>query len=99
MSCASADGSNRAAHLRDRRQARFKSSVSDRHCRAVRASCDLDRRSQPNGLKTGPSARIRHCSEPLVRMCAADILEDEGFEVIEAATAPAALEILEKRMM
>ncbi len=35
--------------------------------------------------------------EPLVRMCAADILEDEGFEVIEAATAPAALSILEKR--
>jgi CheY-like chemotaxis protein len=35
--------------------------------------------------------------EPLVRMCAADILEDEGFQVIEAATAPAALSILEKR--
>ena len=35
--------------------------------------------------------------EPLVRMCAADILEDEGFEVIEAATAPAALKNLEKR--
>ena len=35
--------------------------------------------------------------EPLVRMCAADILEDEGFEVIEAATAAAALTILEKR--
>ena len=35
--------------------------------------------------------------EPLVRMCAADILEDEGFEVIEAATAPAALSILEQR--
>src|ERR687894_1219082 len=35
--------------------------------------------------------------EPLVRMCAADILEDEGFEVVEAATAPAALKILEKR--
>jgi two-component system, response regulator PdtaR len=35
--------------------------------------------------------------EPLVRMCAAEILEDEGFEVIEAATAPAALKILEKR--
>src|SRR5215207_3108772 len=35
--------------------------------------------------------------EPLVRMCAADMLEDEGFEVIEAATAPAALKILEKR--
>ena len=25
--------------------------------------------------------------EPLVRMLAADILEDEGFEVVEAATA------------
>jgi CheY-like chemotaxis protein len=35
--------------------------------------------------------------EPLVRMCAADFLEDEGFQVIEAATAPAALSILEKR--
>ena len=35
--------------------------------------------------------------EPLVRMLAADILEDEGFQVIEAATAPAALSILEKR--
>ncbi len=35
--------------------------------------------------------------EPLVRMCAADILEDESFDVIEAATAPAALSILEKR--
>ena len=35
--------------------------------------------------------------EPLVRMCAADMLEDEGFEDIEAATAPAALKILEKR--
>ncbi len=35
--------------------------------------------------------------EPLVRMLAADILEDEGFEVIEAATAVAALALLEKR--
>ena len=35
--------------------------------------------------------------EPLVRMCAADIFEEEGFEVIEAATAPVALKILEKR--
>ena len=32
--------------------------------------------------------------EQLVRMCAADILEDEGFEVIEAATAPAAATLL-----
>ena len=31
--------------------------------------------------------------EPLVRMLAADILEEEGFEVVEAATAPAALAI------
>jgi two-component system, response regulator PdtaR len=30
-------------------------------------------------------------------MLAADLLEDEGFEVIEAATARAALSILEKR--
>ena len=35
--------------------------------------------------------------EPLIRMDAADTLEDEGFEVIEAATARAALAILEKR--
>ncbi len=35
--------------------------------------------------------------EPLIRMNAADILEDEGFEVLEAATARAALAILEKR--
>ena len=35
--------------------------------------------------------------EPSQRMCAADIPEDEGFEVIEATTAPAALKILEKR--
>ncbi len=35
--------------------------------------------------------------EPLVRMLAADILEEEGFEVVEAATATAALAILEKR--
>lgn len=35
--------------------------------------------------------------EPLIRMCAADLLEDEGFEVLEAATARAALAILEKR--
>ena len=35
--------------------------------------------------------------EPLVRMLAVDILEDEGFEVVEASTAPAALALLEKR--
>jgi DNA-binding NtrC family response regulator len=35
--------------------------------------------------------------EPLIRMNAADILEDDGFEVLEAATARAALSILEKR--
>ncbi len=35
--------------------------------------------------------------EPLVRMDAAVTLEDEGFEVIEAATARAALAMLEKR--
>ncbi len=35
--------------------------------------------------------------EPLVRMIAADILEDAGFEVVEASTARAALSILEKR--
>jgi CheY-like chemotaxis protein len=35
--------------------------------------------------------------EPLVRMDAAVNLEDEGFEVIEAATARAALALLEKR--
>src|SRR4028118_377853 len=35
--------------------------------------------------------------EPLIRMDAAVTLEDEGFEVVEAATARAALTILEKR--
>ena len=35
--------------------------------------------------------------EPLVRMLAADILEEDGFEVVEAAMAPAALAILERR--
>jgi CheY-like chemotaxis protein len=35
--------------------------------------------------------------EPLVRMLAVDILEDEGFEVVEASTAAAALALLEKR--
>ena len=35
--------------------------------------------------------------EPVVRMDAAITLEDEGFEVIEAATARAALAMLEKR--
>ena len=34
--------------------------------------------------------------EPLVRMLAADVLEDAEMEVIEAATAPAALAILER---
>ena len=35
--------------------------------------------------------------EPLIRMYAADLLEDDGFGVVEAATARAALAILEKR--
>ena len=35
--------------------------------------------------------------EPLVRMLAADILEEAGFEVIEAATGPQALRLLEQR--
>jgi len=35
--------------------------------------------------------------EPIVRMDAALTLEDEGFEVIEAATARAALAMLERR--
>ena len=35
--------------------------------------------------------------EPIIRMDAADTLEDEGFEVVEVATARAALAILEKR--
>jgi CheY-like chemotaxis protein len=35
--------------------------------------------------------------EPLIRMYAADLLEDDGFSVVEAATARAALAILEKR--
>ena len=35
--------------------------------------------------------------EPLVRMLAADILEDADMEVVEASTAPGALAILERR--
>ncbi len=35
--------------------------------------------------------------EPMIRMCAADLLEEDGFEVLEATTARAALAILEKR--
>ncbi len=35
--------------------------------------------------------------EPLVRMDAADVLENAGFEVIEAADAGAAREVLERR--
>ncbi len=35
--------------------------------------------------------------EPLIRMLASDIMEDAGFEVIEAATARSALAIMEKR--
>ncbi len=35
--------------------------------------------------------------EPLIRMYAADLLEEGGFNVIEATTARAALAILEKR--
>jgi len=35
--------------------------------------------------------------EPLIRMFAAELLENGGFEVIEAATARAALSMLEKR--
>jgi CheY-like chemotaxis protein len=35
--------------------------------------------------------------EPLVRLLAVDVLEEEGFEVLEAATAPAALALLAKR--
>ena len=35
--------------------------------------------------------------EPLIRMYAADLLEDAGFDVAEATSARAALAILEKR--
>jgi response regulator RpfG family c-di-GMP phosphodiesterase len=35
--------------------------------------------------------------EPLIRLLAAEVLEEEGFDVLEAATAPAALALLEKR--
>ncbi len=35
--------------------------------------------------------------EPIISMYAADLLEDDGFDVLEAATARAALAILEKR--
>ncbi len=35
--------------------------------------------------------------EPLIRMYAADLLEEDGFDVVEATTARAALAILEQR--
>lgn len=35
--------------------------------------------------------------EPIVRFCAAELLSDQGFEVVEAAAADHALEILERR--
>jgi two-component system, response regulator PdtaR len=35
--------------------------------------------------------------EELLRLCAADLLEDAGFEVIEASDAKAALKIMESR--
>jgi CheY-like chemotaxis protein len=35
--------------------------------------------------------------EPMIRMMAVDVFEDEGFEVLEAPTAPAALALMEKR--
>ena len=50
-----------------------------------------------DALETAHTVVLMVEDEPLVRMCAADMLEDEGFGVIEAATAPAALKILEKR--
>jgi CheY-like chemotaxis protein len=35
--------------------------------------------------------------EPMIRMMAVDVFEDEGFEVMEAPTAPVALALMEKR--
>lgn len=35
--------------------------------------------------------------EPIIRMMAVDAFEEEGFEVLEAATAPAALALMEKQ--
>lgn len=47
--------------------------------------------------ETGRAVVLVVEDEPLVRMFAAEVLEDEGFEVLEAATARAALALLEKR--
>ena len=48
------------------------------------------------GEQTGPVVLVAE-DEPLVRMLAVDILEEEGFTVVEASTASAALALLEKR--
>jgi CheY-like chemotaxis protein len=49
----------------------------------------------------GDSAKIQAVliveDEPLVRMCAVKIIEDAGFEVVEAASADEAMRILECR--
>jgi CheY-like chemotaxis protein len=48
------------------------------------------------GEQNGPVVLVAE-DEPLVRMLAVDILEEEGFTVVEASTASAALALLEKR--
>jgi CheY-like chemotaxis protein len=45
---------------------------------------------------TAPSILIVE-DEPLVRLCAVEVLEDAGYQVIEAASADEAIAILESR--
>lgn len=64
-------------------------------------------RSQKSGSRKGKSVVQRSQSgkpvvlvvedEPLLRMAAADMIEDAGFDVVEAADATRAIEILETR--
>lgn len=48
------------------------------------------------GGATAPSILIVE-DEPLVRLCAVEVLEDAGYQVIEAASADEAIAILESR--
>lgn len=50
----------------------------------------------PNGLALVPTVLVVE-DEPLVRMTAADELEEAGFHVLEAANADVALKVLEAR--
>ena len=51
---------------------------------------------RPFGLPTPPVVLVVE-DEPLVRMTAADELEEAGFQVLEAANADVALKVLEAR--